>query len=414
MRQILVLGGGASGLAAALAAAQSARGGAHVTVLERGARAGKKLLATGNGRCNLDNLDISPAKYFSASPALLPALLATVNAAVPLEWLASLGLYTRADEAGRVYPYCNQAAGVLGLLEAQLARYGVEVRTGCAVQKLAQRRGGYAVQFERGGKPEVLHADAVICAMGGAAGPQFGTDGFGIRFAAACGGKVEPIYPCLTALRCENADKSLAGIRAKATASLWAGERLLAREQGEVQFTEYGLSGICIMQLSCFLRPEGGPQRPAVELDLFPSLSEAELSALFAARVAALPESTPESFWLGLLQPQLGRALWAAAGLPKSRPVSALSGASWRSLARAAKQWRFERLTPCGWRQAQVTGGGLALSEIEPDTFGFKGCAGLYFVGETLDCTGSCGGYNLRWAFGSGIAAGRAAAGSLK
>ena len=405
MAHILILGGGAAGLAAALAAAQAAPA-ARVTVLERNPKVGKKLLATGNGRCNLDNTAIAPEKYFTADPAALRPLLAAVDAAAPLAWFEQLGLYTRTDDAGRVYPYSNQAADVLALLELHLQRHKVQLRTGCTVSTLRQSKGGYAVQFANPeGDMESLRADAVICAMGGAAGPQFGTDGFGTRFAAACGGQMRPLYPCLTALQCAKPNKSLAGIRAKAAARLLDGDRVLAEEMGEVQFTDYGLSGICIMQLSGLLAPSRGPKAPAVELDLFPALDEAALADLLAAHARQTAGERPADFWLGLLNPKLGRALWSAAALPDT---AALTPGQWQKLARTAKHWRFEGLTPCGWRQAQVTGGGLALQEVDAH-FQFKGCPGLYFVGETLDCTGSCGGFNLHWAFGSGIAAGQAA-----
>ena len=165
MAHILILGGGAAGLAAALAAAQTDPT-ARVTVLERSPRPGKKLLATGNGRCNLDNEGITPESYSSADRAALDALLRTVNAADPLGWFRALGLYTRTDETGRVYPYSNQAADVLALLEHHLARCGVEVRTGCTVQTLSQNRGGYVVLFSNAdGADESLRADAVVCAM---------------------------------------------------------------------------------------------------------------------------------------------------------------------------------------------------------------------------------------------------------
>ena len=409
MQQILILGGGAAGLAAALAAAQTAEGRAHITVLDKNAKVGKKLLATGNGRCNLDNRDITPERYFTSSPKALRRLLSAVDEAAPLAWFESLGLYPRTDEAGRVYPYSNQAADVLALLEGHMARLGVEVRTGCTVNTLSQNRNGYAVLFDSTERSnETLHADAVICAMGGNAGPQFGTDGFGTRFAAQCGGKLEPLYPCLTALQTARPNKALAGIRVKARAALLDLDRhtLLAEETGEVQFTDYGLSGICIMDLTRHLTP--AVKNPAVELDLFPDVAEDALSALFAVRVPLLPGDTAADFWLGLLNAKLGRALWQAAGLPDA-DVHRLSAAQWQKLAHTAKHWRFDGLTPCGWKQAQVTGGGLALTELEPD-FQFKGCPGLYFVGETLDCTGRCGGYNLHWAFGSGLAAGRSAA----
>ena len=406
MPNILILGGGAAGLAAGLAAAQSAPR-AQVVVLERSPRPGKKLLATGNGRCNLDNTGIAPERYFTADPAALLPLLDAVNAADPLGWFRALGLYTRTDEAGRIYPYSNQAADVLALLEHHLAQHHVQLRTGCTVRTLSQSRSGYAVQFETAeGSTETLRADAVICAMGGAAGPQFGTDGFGPRFAAQCGGALAPLYPCLTALQCAKPDKRLAGIRAKAHAALYSGSTLLADYRGEVQFTDYGLSGICIMDLTRHLTP--AVKSPAVELDLFPDVAEDALSVLFAARVPLLPGDTAADFWLGLLNAKLGRALWQAAGLPDA-DVHRLSAAQWQKLAHIAKHWRFDGLTPCGWKQAQVTGGGLALTELEPD-FQFKGCPGLYFVGETLDCVGRCGGFNLHWAFGSGLAAGRSAA----
>ena len=367
MPNILILGGGAAGLAAALAAAQSAPA-AQVIVLERNPKPGKKLLATGNGRCNLDNTGIAPELYFTADPAALRPLLDAVNTADPLRWFRALGLYTRTDEAGRVYPYSNQAADVLALLEHHLAQHHVQLRTGCTVRTLSQSRSGYAVQFETAeGSIETLRADAVICAMGGEAGPQFGTDGFGTRFAAQCGGRVEPLYPCLTALQCAKPRKALAGIRAKAAASLLDGARVLACENGEVQFTDYGLSGICIMQLSGLLAPGRGPKAPAVELDLFPAVDETALASLFAAHAAQTAGGSAADFWLGLLN-------------------------------------------PCSWKQAQTTGGGLALREVDQH-FQFKGCPGLYFVGETLDCAGSCGGFNLHWAFGSGLVAGRSAAG---
>ena len=304
---------------------------------------------------------------------------------------------------------------MLALLEHHLARCSVEVRTGCTVQTLSQNRSGYTILCEDAeGQDQTLRADAVICAMGGNAGPQFGTDGFGTRFAAQCGGKLEPLYPCLTALQTAKPNRSLAGIRAKAAATLLDLDRhcTVAVENGEVQFTDYGLSGICIMQLSGHLAPGRGPKRPAVELDLFPMLDETALTALFATRVPLLPGKAPADFWTGLLNPKLGRALWAAAKLPE-KPVDTLPDAAWQVLANAAKHWLFEGLTPCGWKQAQTTGGGLSLTEVTP-SFQFKGCPGLYFVGETLDCAGSCGGFNLHWAFGSGIAAGRDAVRSLK
>lgn len=408
LKEILVLGGGASGLAAAIAAAQTGGGRVRVTLLEQNPAPGKKLLATGNGRCNFDNLASSePGRYFTAAPGALAGLLAAIDEADLPAWWEGLGLLHRADEAGRLYPYSNQAADLTGLLLGWLEALGVSVQAGCRVLELGQKGRSYAVQAEREGKRQLLTAQNVICALGGSAGPQFGTGGFGPALARRAGGKVEPLYPCLTPLRCGDAAvlKPLAGLRARGAVSLWEGSRLLAREEGEIQFAEYGLSGICVMQLSGLLAPGRGLQDPAVSVDLFPQWEEEALAGFLAARGGGKP-ALP--FWQGMLDRRLGDALWKAAGLSGRLPAQ-LAPRDWRRLAHTCKAWRFGGLSLCGWKQAQTTGGGLSLEELEPD-FQFRGCPGLYFVGETLDCAGSCGGFNLHWAFGSGVVAGRSAA----
>ena len=408
MKEILVLGGGASGLAAAIAAAQTGGGRVRVTLLEQNPAPGKKLLATGNGRCNFDNLASSePGRYFTAAPGALAGLLAAIDGADLPAWWEGLGLLHRADEAGRLYPYSNQAADLTGLLLGWLEALGVSVQTGCRVLELGQKGRSYAVQAEREGKRQLLTAQSVICALGGSAAPQFGTGGFGPALARRAGGRVEPLYPCLAPLRCGDAAvlKPLAGLRARGAVSLWEGSRLLAREEGEIQFAEYGLSGICVMQLSGLLAPGRGPQDPAVSVDLFPQREEEALAGFLAARGGGKP-ALP--FWQGMLDRRLGDALWKAAGLSGRLPAQLVPG-DWRRLAHTCKAWRFGGLSLCGWKQAQTTGGGLSLEELEPD-FQFRGCPGLYFVGETLDCAGSCGGFNLHWAFGSGVVAGRSAA----
>ena len=407
MKEILILGGGASGLAAAIGAAQTGGKGVRVTLVDQNPAPGKKLLATGNGRCNLDNAASSdPGRYFTASPGALAALLGGIDQADVPGWWEKLGLVTRTDEEGRLYPYSNQAADLTGLLLRWVQALGIQCRTGCRILELGQKGRRYAVQVEQNGAKQLLTADRVVCALGGSAGPQFGTGGFGPALARRCGGKCEPLYPCLTPIRCGDPAllQKLSGLRVRGTVTLLDGDKPLARESGEIQFANYGLSGICVMQLSGLLAPGRGPAKPALALDLFPGREAPALAELFARRAAGLPD--PGAFWQGLLDQRLGDALWAAAGLGKAAPTGP---DGWRALAALCKGWRFENPTLCGWKQAQTTGGGLSLEELEPD-FQLKGCRGLYFVGETLDCAGSCGGFNLHWAFGSGLTAGRSAA----
>ena len=407
MKEILILGGGASGLAAAIGAAQTGGKGVRVTLVDQNPAPGKKLLATGNGRCNLDNAASSdPGRYFTASPGALAALLGGIDQADVPGWWEKLGLVTRTDEEGRLYPYSNQAADLTGLLLRWVRALGIQCRTGCRILELGQKGRRYAVQVEQNGAKQLLTADRVVCALGGSAGPQFGTGGFGPALARRCGGKCEPLYPCLTPIRCGDPAllQKLSGLRVRGTVTLLDGDKPLARESGEIQFANYGLSGICVMQLSGLLAPGRGPAKPALALDLFPGREAPALAELFARRAAGLPD--PGAFWQGLLDQRLGDALWAAAGLGKAAPTGP---DGWRALAALCKGWRFENPSLCGWKQAQTTGGGLSLEELEPD-FQLKGCRGLYFVGETLDCAGSCGGFNLHWAFGSGLTAGRSAA----
>ena len=407
MKEILILGGGASGLAAAIGAAQTGGKGVRVTLVDQNPAPGKKLLATGNGRCNLDNAASSdPGRYFTASPGALAALLGVIDQADVPGWWEKLGLVTRTDEEGRLYPYSNQAADLTGLLLRWVQALGIQCRTGCRILELGQKGRRYAVQVEQNGVKQLLTADRVVCALGGSAGPQFGTGGFGPALARRCGGRCEPLYPCLTPIRCGDPAllQNLSGLRVRGTVTLLDGDKPLARESGEIQFANYGLSGICVMQLSGLLAPGRGPAKPVLALDLFPDREAPALADLFARRAAGLPD--PGAFWQGLLDQRLGDALWAAAGLGKAAPTGP---DGWRALAALCKGWRFENPTLCGWKQAQTTGGGLSLEELEPD-FQLKGCRGLYFVGETLDCAGSCGGFNLHWAFGSGLTAGRSAA----
>ena len=407
MKQILVLGGGAAGMAAAITAAQAAGREAKITLVEANPKLGKKLLATGNGRCNLANGDIRPDWYFTGDPPRMQAMLAAIQAGGdPVQWFQTHGLVCRApDEAGRIYPYSNQAADVWGLLGYWLAQSGVEVLCDSKVQDLWMQGSTYTVQLEDGRR---LNGQAVICALGGKAGPQFGTDGFGSRLAALLGLRTLPEYPCLVPLACEKKQVAgLGGIRVKGDVSLYADKTLLRKESGEVQFTDYGLSGIAVMQLSGLFHP-AEKRVLSIGVDVFPEWETPTLTELLARRAAQLPGASMADFMTGLLHRKVGLAVWHRCDLgPDSRLASSLRREEWQQFACALKDWRFTDLTPTSWKNAQTTGGGVALDQLIPESFAVKTCPTLYITGETVDCAGNCGGFNLYWAFGSGILAGR-------
>ena len=398
MKRILVLGGGASGIAAAIAAKETAWDSADVVLVEQFPRVGKKLLATGNGRCNLDNENIAPEKYFTANPGQLVRMLEAMGD--PLAWFSSHGLVTRTDEAGRVYPYSQQASDVLNLLLLHMEKLGVRVKTESKVKSVTKKGATYTVLLEGGTK---LFGNAVILALGGKAGPQFGTEGFALSLAEELGMKTEESYPCLVPLATKKQEiAGLSGIRVKAKATLWDGSEMIATEDGEIQFTAYGISGIATMQLSGYLP---GAYRPEISLDLFPQMNQEELISLLNKRLDILGEVTSEQYLTGLVNSRVGQAVWKAAGCPEETVHPEVLPA----FAKTLKNWRFTNLRPTDYQAAQTTGGGVCLSAVAPETFEVRGMPGLYLVGESLDAAGMCGGFNLHWAFGSGIAAGRAA-----
>lgn len=406
--KIIIIGGGASGLAAALAAAKVC-GGARVTVLERLDRVGKKLLATGNGRCNLTNRNAAPEYYHSADMARLADMLTCTPPDAVLDFFAELGLLCDTQPDGRVYPYCYQASMVLDILRAALERAGVDVACGCEVTTLEKRPGGFTVRTRDG---RAFAAARAILAAGGQAGPQFGTDGAGFALARAQGHSVATPYPCLVPLRCTAFPAGLKGLRVNCALSLYLDGRCVKTEQGEVQFAEYGLSGIPAMQLSCLLGP--GARGAGASVDFFPGLAFPALRGLLEQRCASGMFPTLETLLLGLVAKKLGHAVLKGCGLqPLSRASGSLSRGEVNALTGALKGWRFAIEGTLPWAQAQVTGGGVPLAEVEAESCASRKCPGLYLSGEVLDAAGDCGGFNLQWAWATGIAAGQAAARGL-
>ncbi len=403
---IAIIGAGASGLAAAVAA-KRADPRLSVRVFEKNDSPGKKLLATGNGRCNLTNTSCPDAQH-------------------TLGFLASLGIMTRVEEGGRVYPYSGRAEDVLGILERNAASLGVEIITGFAAAGVARgENGGFVIAADR---DRMAESDRLILAAGGKAGPQYGTSGDGYMFAKRLGHTVTRLYPVLAGVEVSGGLRELKGVRARALAKLFRNGNDLAEEKGEVQFNDYGLSGICVMDLTRFITTDGpgnsaeGFSGYQISLDLVPEMSEAALAEYVLSRdpdgsdgaAAALASVLPAklaSYAADRAQTDAGRGSRTPESVPKtSRGAGERAG----RLAAVLKDMRFAVSGVRGWREAQCTGGGVASSEIDPETMESKLCPGLYIAGEMLEYAGPCGGYNLNNAWVTGEAAGNAAALSLR
>lgn len=416
---LIVLGGGAAGMAAAISAARALRGKAGVLLLEHGSRVGKKLLATGNGRCNLTNLGSLSGHYHGGGASFAQTVLARFPSRKIVTFFESLGLLCREEREGRLYPYSGQASAVLDLLRMELEHLDVRQLFEYHPQHIVRQKNGFQIHCTEG----TAACRRLIVATGGKSAASTGSDGSGHRLLQEMGHTVTKLFPSLTQIKTDPAlMRPLKGMRCEGAASFLADGKVIRREEGEIQFTDTGLSGICIFQLSRLsgefftLRTVNGkPTRQiAVSLDLMPDWEPAALTSFLLSRRAAWSEFSLDQFLTGVLNKRVGQTLLKAAGCaPLSRSSGSLTDSEVSRIAALLKGWRFlpNGLSP--FNAAQVTAGGVSCREFDPHTMESKKIPGLYAAGEVLDVDGDCGGFNLQWAWSSGILAGQSAASSL-
>lgn len=390
---IIIVGGGASGLAAAIEAKRTDKN-KSVTMLEHLQRVGKKILATGNGRCNLGNLNADTHSYTNA--AFTSAVMQKYNAESLIDFFKSMGLYTRADSEGRLYPLSNAAASVLDALRFECENLGVELICDYKVTSI-KKADGYTVNNE-------IKCDKLILACGGKAAPSQGSDGSGYPLLKTLGHSITPLSPCLVQLLTDTTKtKALKGVRAAAKLSLSTG----GEARGEILFTDYGVSGIAAMDLSRYVVPD---KKAELFIDLLPDYTfeiAKEIILKTARHNSALPI---ENLLGGLVHKAIGTAVIKSAlgFLPKTAKEIGTKQAG--MIAAELKNFALILKGTKGFNDAQVTKGGASVKEFDAFTLESRKNKGLYVCGELLDVDGSCGGFNLAWAFASGRAAGKNAA----
>jgi len=394
---IAIIGGGASGMAAALAAAEDP--GNRVVLLERQARLGRKLQATGNGRCNLSNLHAGREGYHGDTPGFSRFALTQFPPERTLEWFGALGLYAVAEESGRVYPYSDQANSVVDVLRFALEKPNIRLELGCEVEKIRKTAKGFHLEWADG----ALDCDRLIVACGGLAGTKLGGSMSGYKLLRSLGHRCTRLRPNLVQVKTAwGGVAALKGVRANCRAEILHEGALVRAGGGELQFTECGLSGPVMFELSRDVCQERGSW--VCRLDFLPDMPERTLLAALTRRTGtALPAS---ELFTGILHNRLGRVLTQAAGIPLSAPISSLSEAQLVEAARLAKGLEAPLTEPLGMDSAQVTAGGIVTAEFNEETMESKLCPGLFACGEVLDVDGDCGGYNLQWAWSSGRLAG--------
>lgn len=400
-REIAVVGGGPAGITAAIKAAEA---GAFVTLYEGNDRVGKKILSTGNGRCNFSNERMGAQYYYGSGRELVEHILERFGADWTAAFFEELGMRIKSRD-GYLYPASDQASTVLDLLRYELTRKEIKVHTGERITKICSQNGKWILL------PKQASYDAVILACGGCAAPETGSDGNGFALAEKLRHRIIPPVPALCALRCrEKFYKQVAGVRCDAEVTLFVEGQAVASERGELQLTDYGLSGIPVFQLSRHaakaLREK---KHVTARVSFLPDLDEEACKAFFEKRLAVQAEDEMTAFLTGIVNKKINILLLKLAGIRESERAGMVNAAAFARLIRLYGGLETEIMDTNGFDRAQVCAGGVDCSEVTQRLMSKK-LPGLYFAGEILDVDGICGGYNLQWAFASGAAAGEAAA----
>lgn len=395
-----IVGGGASGMMAALTASENAN--AQVILLERQARVGRKLQATGNGRCNLTNLKRQKNGYHGDNPDFADYALKQFGPEETCSWFRDMGLFTVVEESGKVYPYSDQANSVVDVLRFALEKPNVRVETGFEVKKIQRNAEGFTMTD--GEKTVFCHK--LIVAGGGLAGTKLGGTMSGYRLLNKLGHKVTPLRPNLVQLKTAwGGVTALKGVRANCCAQILRDGELWTESSGEIQFTEYGVSGPVIFEISRDVTAQ--PGKWVCKLDMLPQCREEELiEELEKRRQRNLPI---EELLTGILHNRLGRVLVKIAGIKGKANTAELTDRERKDIAFAVKNMELELSGTMGMDNAQVTAGGVKTADFNPETMESRLVPGLYACGEVLDIDGDCGGYNLQWAWSSGYLAGKSA-----
>lgn len=406
--EYMIIGGGASGLAAAVFCARFASGG-QVLLLEKGPRVGKKLLATGNGTCNLTNIHADGSRYHGkGAEAFVKPALDAFGPAKAISFFESIGVQCTVRENGRVYPLCEQAGAVLDCLRLTLDSLGVTQRCEAAVTAVSRCREGFKVVVNG----EEILARRVLMATGGAAAPALGGSAESYGLCVSLGHQKTPLAPSIVQVRTDTTYvRAMKGLRTDATVTFCLNGAPIAQYTDELLFTEYGISGPAVMQIS---RVVGDWERRrqgelTAVLDLLPTVSEQDLINLLKARRALGRRC--EDFLTGLLNKRIGQTVCRVAGIGLQEETACLTDGQIARLCKAIKAFSVTVNGTQGFGGAQVTAGGICLQEVDPHTLESRLEKGLYLLGEVLDVDGDCGGFNLQWAWSSAYVAARSATG---
>ncbi len=387
---VAIIGAGMSGLVSAIEVKRNYPE-KQVVIFERLEKVGKKILATGNGRCNLDNLTANEEDY--NNPAFVSFALDQFLPQSNLDFWKSLGLLTVSDSEGRVYPRSNSASSVLDALRFETEKLGIKIVFE-EVKILKKEKNFFINNHE---------AKTVIVACGGCSSPSQGSDGSGFEFLKKLGHKITSLSPSLVQITTDTKFvKALKGVRVKGSLTLENNGRKAGFSEGEILFADYGLSGIATMDLSRFLARMGNPQNAKIFLDMITDMTVEEIAEYLLKRQKQNPSLESENLLTGILPKALVKAILKKCNVFPGEEIKNLTQKDFENIAKFSKSFEFKVTGTKGFNFSQVTSGGVDLREVDEKTLMSKKIKGLYFCGEVLDVDSRCGGFNLHWAVSSG------------
>ena len=402
MPKVLVIGGGAAGMMAAIV---SKRNGAEVVVLERNNRVGKKILATGNGRCNYTNVNLNINNYHGENPKFAYGPLSKFNVENTMDFFEQLGITPAIEDNGKVFPLSFQSSSVLDVLRFEMEDLGIEVLSDAFVSDIKKTH-EFTVTLSNGKK---IYGDKVIIATGGKAAPNTGSDGSGYTLAEKLGHTIVDVFPGLVQLKLDgDIFKQVDGVKVLGKAKIYNNGELIKEDIGDILFTNYGISGPPILQLSrTALEYLNRGENIELGISLIHTKTQEEIYDYLKYRFGFMPRKTIEIGLIGFINKRLILPILKILNIDKDKQVAHLNNEEIRQMAEILTDWRFNIIGSKSFKDAQVTAGGVNTSEVNPSTMESKIVKGLYFVGELLDIDGDCGGFNLQWAWSSGYIAGK-------
>ena len=402
--KIAVIGGGASGMMAAISAGKE---GASVTVFEASKRIGNKILMTGNGKCNFSNLMVDDTCYYSKDREFVRKIMKQFSPNATKSFFEEAGMLVK-NKNGYLYPQGEQASIVLDILRLKLKEYGICVYTECRISKIQNQNNCFVIEADNG-KQHVF--DRVIIATGGRSYPKTGSDGNGYKLAKKLGHSIMPTVPALVQLcGADNFYNIVAGVRSEGSVTLYIDNEMVRKERGEIQFTDYGISGIPVFQISRIAAYGLFEKKPVViRVDVLPEYEKDKIKEFVKNRVLLHKNNTLEEFMCGFANKKLCLLAMKLMNKKSDSKICTMSEEELLQIVLKLKNIEFHITDTKGYETAQVTAGGVNVAELNND-LSSKVVKGLYFTGEIIDVDGICGGYNLQWAFATGYIAGCAAA----